>query len=133
MKQKSELETGLKVGDRVRLIAQTLPWRAEVTLQGQIGEVIERRDDGRITIRFDNGRLLMGRDAEAFERVSIKGRRRRGNERTGARRREFAMALVWGGAAGYDGHCIHRDEPPAIKLKPPERRRRGNERCAFPI
>ena len=28
------------------------------------------------------------------------------------------MALVWGGAAGYDGHCIHRDEPPAIKLKP---------------
>jgi len=25
MKQKSELETGLKVGDRVRLIAQTLP------------------------------------------------------------------------------------------------------------
>ncbi len=69
MKQKSELETGLKVGDRVRLIAQTLAWRAETTLQGQIGEVIERRDDGRLTIRFDNGRLLMGRDAEVFERV----------------------------------------------------------------
>ena len=55
MKQKSE--TGLKVGDRVRLIAQTIAWRAEMTLQGQIGEVIERHDDGRITIRFYNGRL----------------------------------------------------------------------------
>ncbi len=75
MKQKSELEIGLKVGDRVRLIAQTLPWRAEMTLQGQIGEVIERRDDGRITIRFDNGRLLMGRDAEAFERVLDQGQK----------------------------------------------------------
>jgi hypothetical protein len=70
MKQKSRLETGLKVGDRVRLIAETLAWKAEMTLQGKIGEVIERRDDGRITIRFDNGRLLMGRDAESFERVS---------------------------------------------------------------
>jgi hypothetical protein len=75
MKQKSELETGLKVGDRVRLIAQTLAWRAEMTLQGQIGEVIERRDDGRVTIRFDNGRLLMGRDAEAFERVLDQGQK----------------------------------------------------------
>ncbi len=75
MKQKSELKTGLKVGDRVRLIAQTLAWRAETTLQGQIGEVNERRDDGRITIRFDNGRLLMGRDAEAFERVLDQGQK----------------------------------------------------------
>jgi len=39
------------------------------------------------------------------------------------------MALVWGGAAGYDGHCIHRDKPSAIKLKPSGRRRRGNERA----
>jgi hypothetical protein len=70
MKQNSHLETGLKVGDRVRLIPETLAWKAEMTLQGKIGEVIERRDDGRITIRFDNGRLLMGRDAEPFERVS---------------------------------------------------------------
>ena len=75
MKQKSELKTGLKVGDRVRLIAQTLASRAETTLQGQIGEVNERRDDGKITIRFDNGRLLMGRDAEAFERVLDQGQR----------------------------------------------------------
>jgi hypothetical protein len=75
MKQKSELDTGLKVGDRVRLTAQTLTWRAEMTLQDQIGEVIERRDDGSVTIRFDNGRLLMGRDAEAFERVLDQGQK----------------------------------------------------------
>ncbi len=36
-------ESALKVGDRVRLIAETLAWRAEITLQGQIGEIIERR------------------------------------------------------------------------------------------
>jgi len=68
-KNQSELENGLKVGDRVRLIAESLAWKAEMTLQGQIGEVIERRDDGRVTIRFDNGRLLMAREPEAFERV----------------------------------------------------------------
>jgi hypothetical protein len=63
-------ESALKVGDRVRLIAETLAWRAEITLQDQIGEIIERREDGRITIRFDNGRLLMAREPESFERVS---------------------------------------------------------------
>jgi hypothetical protein len=73
MKPKSRLETGLKVGDRVRLIPKTLAWKAEMTLQGKIGEVIERRDDGRVTVRFDNGRLLMGRAAEPFERVSSQG------------------------------------------------------------
>ena len=76
MKQKSELETGLKVGDRVRLIAQTLPWRAEMTLQGQIGEVIERRDDGRITIRFDNGRLLMVESPSPLSECRTRDRRR---------------------------------------------------------
>jgi hypothetical protein len=73
MKQKSQLETDLKVGDRVRLIAETLAWKAEMTLQGKIGEIIERRDDGRVSIRFDNGRLLMGRDVEPFERVPSRG------------------------------------------------------------
>ena len=68
MKPKSQLETGLKVGDRVRLIAKTLAWNAEMTLQGKIGEVIERRADGRVSIRFDNGRLLLGREPESFER-----------------------------------------------------------------
>jgi hypothetical protein len=78
MKQKSQLGTGLKVGDQVRLIAQTLAWRAEMTLRGQIGEVIERRDDGRVSIRFDNGRLLLGRDVEPFERVGELGLKAKG-------------------------------------------------------
>jgi hypothetical protein len=67
------VERTLKVGHRVTLIAETLPWRAEIALQGQIGEIIERREDGRITIRFDNGRLLMAREPQSFERVSSLG------------------------------------------------------------
>ena len=66
-------KNGIKVGDRVRLIPQTLAWKAEMALQGQIGEVIERRDDGRVTIRFDNGRLLMAREPVSFERVPDTG------------------------------------------------------------
>jgi hypothetical protein len=73
MNQKSVSGTDLEVGDRVRLIPQTLAWKAETALQGQIGEVIECRDDGRVTIRFANGRLLMGRDVESFERVLDQG------------------------------------------------------------
>jgi hypothetical protein len=38
-------------------------------LQGKIGEVIECRDDGRVSVLFDSGRLLMGRDARQFERL----------------------------------------------------------------
>jgi hypothetical protein len=72
-KHQSELDNGLKVGDRVRLIAESLAWKSETTLQGQIGEIIERRDDGRVTIRFDSGRLLMAGDPEAFERVPHQG------------------------------------------------------------
>ena len=78
-KNQSELDNGLKVvGDRVRLIAESLAWKAEMTLQGQIGEVIERRDDGRLTIRYDNGRLLMGQEPESFERVPDIGLRAKG-------------------------------------------------------
>jgi hypothetical protein len=73
MNRKPQPDTDLKVGDRVRLIAETLAWKAEITLRGQIGEVIERRDDGRVSIRFDNGRLLLGRDVEPFERVAEPG------------------------------------------------------------
>ena len=73
-------ESALKVGDRVRLIAETLAWRAEITLQGQIGEIIERREDGRITIRFDNGRLLMAREPESFELVVESGAEGEGAE-----------------------------------------------------
>jgi hypothetical protein len=71
MKQNAQAGGGLNVGDRVRLIADTLAWRAEKPLQGKTGEVIERRVDGRITVRFDSGRLLMGRDAGAFERIGV--------------------------------------------------------------
>ena len=35
MKQNSHLETGLKVGDWVSLIPETLAWKAEMTLQGK--------------------------------------------------------------------------------------------------
>jgi hypothetical protein len=52
------------------LIAETLAWRAEATLQGQIAEVIELRENGRVSVRFDNGRLLMGRNPDSFERVA---------------------------------------------------------------
>ncbi len=69
MKQNSLFEAGLKVGDRVRLVADTLAWKAEMTLQGRTGEVVELRADGRVSIRFENGRLLEGRSIEPFERV----------------------------------------------------------------
>ena len=58
-----------KVGDRVRLSPESQEWKADTLLQGKIGEVIERRDDGRITVRFDNGRLLMAGDPNVLERV----------------------------------------------------------------
>jgi hypothetical protein len=76
--QQHLLENGLQVGDRVRLIAESLAWKVEMTLQGQIGEVIERRDDGRLTIRYDNGRLLIGQEPESFERVPDMGLRAKG-------------------------------------------------------
>jgi hypothetical protein len=73
MIQKAQTQTGLEVGDRVRLMSNTLAWKAEIKLRTKIGEVIEVRDNGRISIGFDNGRMLLGRDAEAFERVGELG------------------------------------------------------------
>lgn len=73
MTQKPELDNGLKVGDRVKLVPESLTWKADPTLQGKIAEVIEQRDDGRITVRYDDGRLLMGQDASMFERVGALG------------------------------------------------------------
>ena len=73
MNRKPQPDAGLKVGDRVRLIAETLAWKAERNLQGQIAEVIELRDDGRVSVRFDNGRLLLGREVGSFERVPEPG------------------------------------------------------------
>jgi hypothetical protein len=61
----------------VRLVPDTLAWNAEIFLQGKIGEVIECRDDGRVSICFDNGRLLMGRQPGSFERVL--GQKAKGN------------------------------------------------------
>jgi hypothetical protein len=72
---RTQTHSGLKKGDRVRLIPDTLAWSAEVFLQGKIGDVIECRDDGRVSIRFDNGRLLLGRQPGSFERVlGLKGK-----------------------------------------------------------
>ena len=59
----------LKRGDRVKLVPGTPAWNAEMMLQGKIGEVAECRDDGRVSVLFDSGRLLMGCDAGQFERV----------------------------------------------------------------
>src|SRR5258707_3256847 len=42
--QEHLLENGLKVGDRVRLIAESLAWKAEMTLQGQVGDRILRTE-----------------------------------------------------------------------------------------
>ena len=78
MKQKLQPDDGLKVGDRVRIVPETLTWRGEFKLRGKMGEVIEQRSDGRVTIRFDNGRLLRGRDPEAFERVGSLGLKAKG-------------------------------------------------------
>ncbi len=73
MKQKPPLDDGLNIGDRVKLAPESATWKAETTLQGKIAKVVERRDDGRITVRYDNGRLLMGREARTFEGVVALG------------------------------------------------------------
>jgi hypothetical protein len=78
MNQKSQMEAGFKVGDRVRLIPETLSWRAEKTLQGHIAEVMEFRENGRVSVRYDNGRLLLGRWAGSFERVAGHGPKTKG-------------------------------------------------------
>ena len=55
------------LGERVQLIPQTLAWTAEAYLRRKIGVVIEVHANGRISIRFDNGRLLMGRAIDSFQ------------------------------------------------------------------
>src|SRR5882757_7108023 len=73
------VESALKVGDRVRLITETLAWRAEIALQGQIGEIIERREDGRITIRFDNANFPWPESLSPLSSCRVSGWRRRGH------------------------------------------------------
>jgi hypothetical protein len=48
---------GFKICDRVKLVSGTLAWKAEMTLQGKIGEVTECRGHGRVSVLFDTGRL----------------------------------------------------------------------------
>ena len=68
-KSESQMKrNSLEIGDRVKLFPESLGWKGEFRLRDKIGEATEIRDDGRITVRFQNGRLLMGRDAEGFER-----------------------------------------------------------------
>jgi hypothetical protein len=69
MKKKKQTDTDPRVGDRVRLVSETSLRKDEMDLQGQTGEVIECSDRKRVTVRFANGRLLMGRDAKLFERT----------------------------------------------------------------
>lgn len=70
---KPDSDSAFKLGDRVRLIPESLGWNAEQRLRGKTGEVVECRDDGRVTVRFDNGQLLMGRDPKVFHRVGELG------------------------------------------------------------
>ena len=63
-------DNGLKIGDRVRLVSNTIIWKGENSLQGKIGEVVECRPEGRVSVVFDNGRLLMGHEASQFERLA---------------------------------------------------------------
>ena len=71
MKQKPKMDNPLNVGDRVSSFLKVL--NAEQRLRGKTGEVVECRGDGRVTVRFENGQLLMGRDPKAFQRVGEVG------------------------------------------------------------
>jgi hypothetical protein len=68
-KSSPQPDNDIKAGDRVQLVPGTLAWKAEMTLRGRTGEVIECRGDGRVSVRFDARRVLMGRPAQQFERV----------------------------------------------------------------
>jgi hypothetical protein len=70
MMQSNPPDTGLKIGDRVRLVSGTPLRKGEMDLQGQIGEVVECPQVKLVTVRFPGGRLLMGRDANLFELVA---------------------------------------------------------------
>jgi hypothetical protein len=63
----------LKVGDKVRIVAEALS-KKDNDLHGKIGEVVECRHVGdsrlkRVSVRFPNGRLLINKDAGGFERI----------------------------------------------------------------
>ena len=60
---------GLHLGNRVKLSDAALAKNADITSRGKIGEVVEVREDGRVSVRFEGGRLLIGRSAETFVRL----------------------------------------------------------------
>jgi hypothetical protein len=64
-KREPPTDTDPRVG--VRLASETSFRKDEMDLQGQTGEVIECSEGKRVTVRFANGRLLMGRDAKLFD------------------------------------------------------------------
>ena len=68
-KPKPPTDTGPKIGDRVRLISEAPLRKDEMDLQGKTGEIIECTEGKRVTVRFANGRLLMGKDVALFERT----------------------------------------------------------------
>lgn len=70
-----DVGSGLHVGDRVKLRPEAPSWKVEIMLQGKTGEIVELRDDGRVTVRFDGGRLLMGQEAGFFEGVAAAGQK----------------------------------------------------------
>jgi len=53
----------------VRLVPEAPLRNDEMDLQGKTGEIIECTEGKRVTVRFANGRLLMGRDVALFERT----------------------------------------------------------------
>jgi uncharacterized protein Veg len=68
-KSEPQTEANPRVGDRVRLVSETSLRKDDMDLQGQIGEVIECHEGKRVTVRFANGRLIMGKDAKLFELI----------------------------------------------------------------
>jgi hypothetical protein len=68
-KSKPQTDTSPKIGDRVRLVPEAPLRNDEMDLQGKTGEIIECTEGKRVTVRFANGRLLMGRDVALFERT----------------------------------------------------------------
>src|ERR1700704_4611101 len=70
-KRKPPTGTGPKIGDRVRLVSKAPLRNDEMDLQGKTGEIIECTEGKRATVRFANGRLLMGRDVGLFGRKYV--------------------------------------------------------------
>jgi hypothetical protein len=68
-KRKPQTDTDPRIGDWVRLVSEPPLRKDEMDLQGQTGEVIECCEGKRVTVRFANGRLLMRKDANLFERT----------------------------------------------------------------